>query len=709
MRATTHFTTRQRIVVEALAQCVVPHAYDAPPAGAPSDPRCLDLTERIEARLATAPARIRGDIATALRVLDTFIARLFIHGRAARWESLGADERLAAFSRWGSSRVPQARSIHQALRRLILATYYATPQGREDIGALPPLAGNTPRVSWEGPVEGEGDDDRGALEELAPYAVARSPNAMGHRVTPRPRSELPTGAITSGNQLAGDVRLTADVVVVGSGAGGAVAATRLAEAGKEVIVLEGGGWVTPESLDDDENRLTPLLFADQGLRATDDVAFSILQGSGVGGGTRVNWMIMLRTPDHVLDEWERSFGLSGLNAAALAPHFARIEQEVHACPLPDVAHSPTNRVILDGARALGWRSSSAILNARGCVRAGTCSLGCRYGAKQDALSTYLPRAFAKGARLLADVHVDRVQVVERRSARVRHPMKRVHARVVDRASGATRANVTVEAPVVILAAGAVETPAILMRSSLGGGGVGRYLRLHPTTCVMGEYDREMYPMAGIPLSSMCDEFVQRGTHGYGFWIEAPALTPVLAAVATSGIGAAHRAMMQRLRRTAPIIALVRDGADTSISNGEISLYGDGSPRISYRLGPSDRETLVASLDAAARLHFASGAREVRTLHTTPVVLPNDSTLGAIASASYAPNDIGLFSAHVNGTCRMGTNPAIAGTTPDGERHGTRGLYICDGSLLPTAPGVNPQETIMTLASIVSEGIAADMR
>lgn len=120
---------------------------------------------------------------------------------------------------------------------------------------------------------------------------------------------------------------------------------------------------------------------------------------------------------------------------------------------------------------------------------------------------------------------------------------------------------------------------------------------------------------------------------------------------------------------------------------------------------SDTAHVVASLEAAARLHFACGAQEVRTLHTTPLRLTSERDLPRLRSARYAPNDLALFSAHVNGTCRMGTDPATSGATPEGERHGTRGVYVCDGSLLPTAPGVNPQETIMALATVVAEGIA----
>lgn len=694
------FTTRQRTVVDALARCIVPHAFPAAAdAGDPSErhPTPVSLTTQIEERLLEAPVRQRDDFLAVLRLLDSGAARLTCGGAWRPWESLDPVQRAARFARWGNSPVPLARTAYQAVRRLVLAVHYTTPEGTADMGALPPLHHRLPTLPWEGAVIG------GTTRDDEPVARAESAESTPER---RASPDLVPGSITRGDQLTGDVQLTADVVIVGSGAGGAVAAARLAEAGRAVVVLEEGSWIAPAELDDDERRLVPRLYADQGMRATEDLAFSLLQGVGVGGGTRVNWMIMLRTPAHVLEEWDRRFGLGAFSPAALAPVFARIEREVHATRVPDDAHSPTNRILLDGARRLGWRVSAALLNATGCVRAGTCSLGCSHGAKQDAVATFLPRAFAAGARLFADAAVTRLEQRERASAGVRHPMRRVHAVVLDPVTRAPRGSLIVDAPVVILAAGAVGTPAILQRSGMGGGAVGRFLRLHPTTCVMGEYDHPTYPLAGLPLSVMCDEFVARGHNGYGFWIESPALTPALAATATSGFGASHRDDMRRLRQTAPFITLVRDGADTAVSNGSVNAGRDGRVRIRYRLGPSDTENLVASLEAAARLHFAAGARTVRTLHTVPLRLTGERDIPALRAAGYAPNRLSLFSAHVNGTCRMGNDAALTGATPEGERHGVRGVYICDGSLLPTAPGVNPQETIMALATVIAEGIAA---
>jgi choline dehydrogenase-like flavoprotein len=164
--------------------------------------------------------------------------------------------------------------------------------------------------------------------------------------------------------------------------------------------------------------------------------------------------------------------------------------------------------------------------------------------------------------------------------------------------------------------------------------------------------------------------------------------------------------MQGLAHAVPFIALTRDGADLAVSNGSVRASRSGTPRIRYRLGRADALTMRQAVHAAARLHLESGAREVFTLHTPPVTIRHARDLAALDAASFGPNRVQLFTAHLNGTCRMGVDRRRSATSPEGERYGVRGLYVADGSLLPTAPGVNPQETILAIASRVAEGIVA---
>jgi choline dehydrogenase-like flavoprotein len=537
----------------------------------------------------------------------------------------------------------------------------------------------------------------------------------------RPAPGADRGRVTPGRLARGEARRTADVVVIGSGAGGAVAAARLAEAGLEVVVLEAGGLWTSTEFTEQDAGMAERLYADQGLRATADLGVAVLQGESVGGSTTVNWMAMLRPGDHVREEWARRFGAGVMTSGAFDAALDTVWADLRARPMPDDAQSPNNRLLLDGARALGWRVRALDLNARGCVRSGFCGQGCRYDAKQGTLVTYVPRALAAGAAVYSDAEVTRVAVLgvgsatDPRAGRpgARPPVKRVSAVLRDRDTRAACGTLTVDAPYVVLAGGAVGTPALLERSGLGGGGVGRYLRLHPTTAVTGQYDREINAGAGVPMTSICDEFTDRGPNGYGFWLETPPVHPTLAAVATSGFGRGHAERARAYLNTGTIIALVRDGADPEQSNGSVRVDGRGRTRVHYRLGPADARHLREGMAAAARLHLAAGASEAATLHTDPVLVRTTADADAILRRSVAPNDVTVFSAHVNGTCRLGADPRTSGAVSDaerlGERHGAPGLYVADGSLLPTGLGVNPQATIMALAHLVADGLVARWR
>lgn len=679
----------RRRTLDALVRTVLPHLADTAGAAA--------LAALVEQRIQNAPSDIAAELTRALDALGSRFLGVMAAGRPAPFAALSDADRERAYAAWGDSAIPAARSVHQALRRLVLSTWYVTPEARAGIGVPPPLHTRLPAVPWEGALPGEETRDH------EPIARVPTPAAFVPRAWPTSRP-VP-GAVTPASALGRDVSLSAEVVIVGSGAGGAVAAARLAEAGREVVILEAGEYLHAPDFVEDEAALMPRLFADQALRATVDGSILLLQGGAAGGGTTVNWMLMLRAPDDVLDGWARTFGTEGMSPAEMAPVFDRIEAELHAREVPAEAHAPSNRIILDGARALGCLASPVRINAAGCVRAGTCSLGCRYDAKQSGLLTYLPRAFAAGARLYPGARVARVEVLDRTigraSAQSAAPRKRVHAELRDPGNGELRGRLTIDAPFVVLAAGAVGTPVILQRSGLGGGGVGRYLRLHPTSGVMGRYDRDMYPFAGVPQSMMCDEFIRCDANGFGFWIECPALQPGLGAAALPGFGTEHRQEMLAMRQTGALIVLVRDGSGEAGSQGSVWLDRAGRTRIRYSLGAADRANLVAGVEACARLHLAAGAREAVSVHIRPIRVTGEAGLAALRNADYGPNRISLFSAHVNGTCRMGVHPATSGTTPNGERHGVRGLYVIDGSLLPTSLGVNPQETIMAIASVVA--------
>lgn len=646
------------------------------------------LVETLLGRIARLSPRKRRDLGLAISILGARPAAVAAGLPPSRFEKQSLANRTRILEAWVQSRIPLMRSIAQSLRRLVLLMEYASEAAQRDVGYRGAYHTRGPAVPWEGALPGAPTDEE-------PIARARIPEGA-HR---QPAFATPIAPLV----LDGET-LRADVVVIGTGAGGATAAARLAEAGHDVIVVESGELVHGADFDEREGAMFERLYADGGLRTTDDLGVSIVQGATVGGSTTVNWMIMLRTPDWVLDEWTRTHGTVGMSPAEMASVFARVEQELHARLVPDDAHSPNNRIVLDGAATLGWSAKSGVINARNCIRTGFCGYGCRSGAKQGTLETYLPRALKAGARLVTNARAERIEFVERGGA---FPKKRLVVKHTP-PGGRTR-DIGIEAKAVVVAAGAVGTPVLLQQSGLGGGAVGKYLRLHPTTGLLARYDREIYAAGGMPLTTVCDEFHRLDANGYGVWIETPPMHPALAASACPGIGTAHRERMLGFRNTGTLIVLTRDGADLGQSNGEVRARRDGSVSIQYALGRRDRAHALAGLEAAAQLHFAAGANEVISGHTRPVLLKHPREVYRLRERPMGPNDIPFFSAHVNGTCRLGSDPQTAGTDPHGERFGAPGVFVADGSLLPTAPGVNPQETIYAVATIIAERIASRLR
>ena len=671
-------TDARRATLDAAARVIVPVAFDAG--------RSFELIDQCAERIAAIPPAAAADLMIGLDILGNRMTALLVVGRFESFASLDSAARAAFLERLGTSRIPPLRTLYQAVRRLVIASYYAHPDAQAAVGYRGPYHRRGPVVESEGPLIGVPRADE---------PVLRVASREQRLVVPPP---APTVLRDAAADLTTD-RVTTDAIVIGSGAGGAVAAARLAEAGLDVVVLEQGPLVSHEEMTEDEATATARMYGDGGARATDDLAISLLQGETVGGGTTVNWLLMLRTPDRVLEEWARDHGTEGLDPASLRRVFDRVEREVHSTRVPDDAHSRNNALLLAGARALGWNAHAATINARDCIRTGFCGTGCRYGARQGAMAVYLPMAAARGARIYARTKASRIEVGYGAGA---FTVKRVRAHVAGR-------EVEFAAPAVVLAGGAVGTPTLLQRSALGSPAVGQYLRLHPTTAVIGVHEQEVYSAGGVPQSVVVDEHIADGPNGYGFWLECPPVHPVLAAIATPGIGDAHRATVEQFPRLAVTIALIRDGGSSPRSAGHVRVDRRGRTHIRYTLDAGDRELLARSVEAAARLQLAAGAREIMTLHTQQFRAREASALGAIRGLRYGPNDLSVFSAHVNGTCRIGRAARSGACDPNGEVRGAPGVFVMDGSLFPTGPGVNPQETIMAVSTVLAERLADRFR
>jgi choline dehydrogenase-like flavoprotein len=497
------------------------------------------------------------------------------------------------------------------------------------------------------------------------------------------------------------LELRADACVIGSGGGGAVAATELARGGLDVVVLEQGPHFRGRDFDQREDRMLPLLFEDGGMRATEDGSITVLQGRSVGGSTVHNLCYAFRTPEPILAMWREEHGLPSLTPEALAPSFERVERMLKVKPIREDEVNALNRVVRAGAEKLGYSGFVTRHNREGCVQSGYCILGCSYDAKQSMLVTYVPEAERLGARLYANA---RVEGLEADAGRVR----RVHGQA-QRPDGRPGVRFVVEAKVVVLAAGAITSPDLLLRSGLanGSGHVGRHLHLHPSVMSAGFLDEPIHAYRGIPQSYYVDEFIdlERDPHA-GYVLMPISAFPVLTAANLPGFGREHYAWMKRFAHMAGLLALLHDQSEGSVESGP-SL---GRPRIRYALDAKDRRQLAEGLLHTVEVLHAGGARDVLVPYAVdPLVFrPGDDLAPILARgvAQSGPGAIPLASTHPQSTCRMNGDPRHGVVGEFGECHEVAGLFVADMSVFPTSLGAPPQITTAALADRTAHHILA---
>ncbi|MEU9117051.1 GMC family oxidoreductase [Streptomyces sp. NPDC048483] len=496
-----------------------------------------------------------------------------------------------------------------------------------------------------------------------------------------------------------EVTYAADVCVVGTGAGGGVIAGELARRGLKVVILEAAGQYDEADFDQLELRAYRNLYWRGGPQATADGNVAIQAGACLGGGTTVNWTNCLRTHPWVREEWE-TLGLHGLAGPDFDAHLDAVLTRISATDRCSDLNGPQQRM-QEGAERLGWSFTTVVRNAdpdRYDPRtAGYLGFGDQSGSKQGTLKTYLQDAYRDGADLLVHCRADRVRVEHGRAAGV-------EATWSDPATGRS-AKVTVRAGHVVVAGGALESPALLLRSGIGGPSVGKHLRLHPSTAVFGVYGEDQKAWWGAPHAGLCDEFADVES-GHGFLIEGAQYAPGLIGSALPfASGAEHKRLMAKVRYGATFIGLLRDRG-----HGRVTVDAAGEPVVTYELtDPLDVRLSYRAIEAQARLHEAAGAREIHVLGTGA---PHwragddlDSHLRRVRRLPLGAGGLRLFSAHQTGSCRMGPDPRTSVAGPYGELHDTPGVWIGDGSAFPTAAGTNPMVTIMALARRTAGAIA----
>ncbi len=609
-----------------------------------------------------------------LRLIETRAGSLLIGGRAVKYSSLRGDERDAYLQHWVQHRIPLMRSAASALRKLLCFLAYAD-----------------------------------ADEPGDPKLRARL-KSIGYNPKPNAATRDYSKLVAFNPQQA--QRIAVDVLVIGSGAGGGSVARDLARAGKRVMVIESGALYDERSFPTKERDAYERLYLDSGFTATADAHIAILAGGTVGGGTTVNWMTSIPIPDRVRDEWEEQHGVEGVASPAFKSDLNDVLREVGAQPSEKMP--PKDAALIRGAEGRDWGAEKIQMNRAECGDCGTCPFGCKRGSKQSTLRLHLPQALEAGAHLIPDCKAERLIIS---NGAVRGAVTTYGTR-----AGAPR-TLEIIAPQVVVSGGALRTPLLLRRSGLTHPAIGQNLRLHPVTLAAGIFPEKIEMWRGTMQAAKSEEFIEPMEDRNGYIIESAPGHPGLLSL---GIPWTSRDKHQRLMKLAPYIApflaIAKDDG-----GGRISETRSGFAKIEYRTTPRDERTLRAALGSLVRMAEAAGASEVIAAGSPPVSWRRRDGVEAfqvlqrrLTRFDFSPNRGTVFSAHQMGTARMGSDPVDHACDPFGrvrsssrpratDPHGgiVKGLYVADGSLFPTALGVNPMITILALAKRVARTVLSD--
>lgn len=507
-----------------------------------------------------------------------------------------------------------------------------------------------------------------------------------YRLPPRKETYLRIGE---------DVIENCDVCVIGSGAAGAVIAKKLSESGRSVVLLERGGYFEGEDMNQRDEDMMPLLWKNSGANFTSDLRIAITQGTCLGGSTVINDAVCFPLPDIVRKQW-REMGVA-ISDDEWDAATDEVSGKIHISRVKEDELSASSLIFKKGCELMGYSEHRPNQrNCLNCMQCGLCHLGCHYETKQDMRVTYLHQAlnspgskikiycncFAERITFSADT-VDGVEGSFRDS------------------SGRALYRIRVDAGLVIVAAGTIASTELLIKSGIGEGNAGRGLALHPVPFVLGDFPFEIRGIQGIPMTYTLHDFgVTNGVEDGGFLVECTFLPPLQLSLLLPIAGWRHEELMMRYNHYAMAGILVRDG-----SNGSIDLDYRGLPRVNYSLSPKELEIIARGVEVVSMMWFKLGASRVVTPHMSrPVIKAPSEIPELVRLIKNDPKGMLMGSAHPQGGNRMGSDPGLCVVDSDCRVYGFKNLFVCDASVFPSAIGVNPQLTVMALATIVSERI-----
>lgn len=475
-----------------------------------------------------------------------------------------------------------------------------------------------------------------------------------------------------------------DAVVIGSGAGGAFAARALARAGLDTVIVEEGERWTVERIRGSH----PLdrfagIYRDGGTTmALGNPPIALPLGRAVGGTTVINSGTCFRPPAAVATSWHKEHGFSLADLELLGPRIADVEATIGVAPARMEVLGRNGELALEGAAALDWQSAPLRRNAPGCRGACQCAIGCPNNAKGGVHLNALPQACEAGARIVAGLRVQRVLSEAGRAFGV----------LAHRPDGS---EVRISAPLVIVAAGAIPTPPLLRRSGLGDHPrLGRNLSIHPATGITAGFEQQVVPWSGVMQSVGIEELHE----SEGVLIEATGSPPGMGAISAPGYGTHLLGRLDRAADRAMIGAMIADEPSGRV-------FGSRGPIVSYRLAKADERRLSVAIKAMARVMLAAGANDVELGGGAPAVRSEAELEAAMQRLDVRRLRLAGF--HPSGTAAAGSDPARHPVDPEGRLRGIDGVWVADGSILPSCPGVNPQVSIMAMAAGVGEAAAGD--